>query len=327
MTFLYRFDVVQLDDVLTTTTSPSAWAASGRARALVHLHTNATEPVSFDHEPFSSGLVPPGIVTPPSGGAWVFTPEALSHDELRFDSEAQAGDLTVELPLMHQIAQLFAEDTAGYKVFVTLARVVPTDPLPRTLWTGQVQGASFTESRCSLTASHLLSVIKRPGLTRKHPRNCGHSLYDERTCGVKPSALATDGLYFAYREDAWLTATADGGSVVTVTGAENRPDGFFDDGFLIVDGWYSMPVSGVDSFLPRGEVGAKLPDPFSAVNGGYRRSIATHKGATVELLLPLPASLLLRKEPLASPCSPGATASQRRARRASTTTPGSAATP
>lgn len=295
MTFLYRFDVLQLDDVLTTASAPTSWAATGRARCLVHMNTNATEPQRFDAEPFSSTLIPPGIATAPAGG-WVFLPEAITHNELRYDSEAQAGDLTVELPLMHQVASLFAEDTAGYKVFVTLAQLTPSGI--KTLWTGRAIHASFSETRCTLTASHLLSVLRRPGLTRKHPRNCGHSLYDERTCGVKPSVLAGNGLYFAYREDGWLTAAAGGGTTLTVPAAANRPDGFFDNGFVIVEGWYDQPQQGLDTFIPRDDVGAKMPSPTSSVNGGYRHSIATHKGAELELLLPLPASLLLRAEPL-----------------------------
>ncbi len=290
MTFLYRFDVVALDDVLTTTSSPLSWGAAGRATALVHLCTNAITPQAFDAEPFSSGLVPPGISTTPAGG-WVFEPTAISHDELRFDSEAPAGELSVELPLMHQVSQLFAEDTAGYKTFITLGREDSGEI--KTLWTGQVARARFTESRCTLTASHLLAVLQRPGLTAKHPRACGHSLYDERTCGVRPMALALDG-YFSYREDGWLAVAdiTDGGTTLSIPAAAHRPDDFFAGGYIVVEGWYSQPVEGIDSFIPRGEVGAKLPNSSSSVNGGYRRSVATHAGESIELLAPLPASLL-----------------------------------
>lgn len=293
--YFYRFDVIALDDVITNSNAPGSFDAS-TARSLVHLCTNVESPVSFPTAPFSSGLIPPGIVSRPVGD-WVFTPTAIAHNELRFDSEAEAGQLTVELPLMHQVSRVFHEDPSGFKVWITLARRTPSGI--QVLWTGQVIRASFTDARCTLTASHLLSTLARPTLTAKHPRACGHSLYDASTCGVKASLIDSGTGYFAYREDAWLEAggISDGGVALLVPAAANRPDGFFEGGFLVLEGYYSFAGGTVEQFIPRDNVGAVSPTETARINAGFRQSIATHIGAELQLLTPLPASFATREGP------------------------------
>lgn len=292
-TFFYRFDVIALDDVITNSNAPSSFDSS-TAKSLVHLCTNVESPVSFPRAPFSSGLIPSGIVSNPVGG-WVFRPTAITHNELRFDSEAEAGQLTVELPLMHQVSSIFHEDPSGYKVWITLARQTPAGI--QVLWTGQVIRASFTDTRCTLTASHLLSTLARPTLTAKHPRACGHSLYDASTCGVKSARIDPNTGYFAYREDGWLEAggISDGGVALLVPAAANRPDGFFEGGFLVLEGYYSSASSSAEQFSPRG--GAVSPTEAVHINAGFRQSIATHIGAELQLLTPLPASFATREGP------------------------------
>lgn len=294
-TYLYRFDVIALDDVITNSSHPDSWSASGRGRSLVHLCTNQELPESFNEAPFAPALIPPGIVSRPAPG-WVFKPTAITHNELRFDSEANAGELSVELPLMHQVAQLYHEDPAGYKVWLTLARKTPAGDI-QTLWTGRVIRASFTDSRCTLTCSHLLTTLARPTLTAKHPRHCGHSLYDESTCGVKPAVIDSSTRYFAYREDGWLDVVgiSEGGARLHIPAAAHRADGFFDGGFIVIEGVYSTIAGTAEQFSPRGEVGAVSPSESAVIYAGFRHSIATHIGADIQLLTPVPASFARRE--------------------------------
>lgn len=288
--YLYRLDVVAQDDVLINRLSPAA----RELHAVVHTLTNAEEEQTFATEPFSSALLPPNSTSP--AGGWVFKPTAIEHSELRLDGEESSGELSLSLPLMHQVCRVYRDDPAGVKVWLTLAIQDSPSTAPRVLWTGQCSKAVYEESRCKLTFTHLLSLLHRPVLTAKHPRSCPYAVYDERTCGVRPSLIDSATGYFAYREDAFITEISERGTVLKVAEAGNRPAGFFNQGFLVIEGRYSMRTGDYDSFVPRAQISVQSADHLSTVDAGYRRSVATHNGEVISLMTPLPASVSASEE-------------------------------
>ncbi len=280
-TFLYRFDVVHGDGVLNSTPYDAL-----PARVIeTFLLTSDTFPVKLEKELLAA--LPP-LKVPGRPGPFEWEPTAIEHSELRFDAEAQAGELTVSLPLMHQVSQVFAEDTQGRQVFLTLALQQPGGP--KLLWSGQAIKASFSEFRCSLTLTHVLALMKRDALTAKHSRECEHSLFDASSCRVKQLDTGGTG-YWKWREDCLMpiSAVGGGGVVLEIAEAANRADDFFAHGFIVVGGNYLTGISGIETFLPRAK--ASPVNVSEPVLGGFRSTIATHKNSRLELLRPLPVAM------------------------------------
>lgn len=290
MNFLYRFEVLALDGLAANTLPPAQYLETSRAlyREL-HLLTNQEVAVPFAVEPFSSAFLP---VMSSGNQVWTFTPEAIEHDGVRLDGEKSAGQLKVSLPLEHRLAQLYVLDQPGYQVWLTLAQYDPAlSATPLVIWVGQVAATEFDETRCTLTLQHLEKLLSRPGLTAKHPRNCPHSLFDRGTCRVKQHAFDDSTSYWKFREDGWAAVVSGDGLTLTVLEAANRPDGFFEQGFLHLGGDYSAAlVAAVPDFVPRVQLGSRVINPAIGVrvDGGVRRSIASHVGNQLTLQIPLP---------------------------------------
>lgn len=289
MKFLYRFDLVHLDEVLTTLSHPSSWSGSSVAS---HAATEAIFITSWD----SPIKLPAGALTSsllPSTGSesaeQVYAPEAISHEELRYDSESAAGELSVSLPIAHRISRLLAQDTEGQRVWLTLAYL---DILgtPRTLWTGAISSAEYDEYRCRLTGTPLLQLMRRQAQTALHPRSCGHNLFDPKTCRVRSAAIDPATRYFAYREDGWLLASAitEGGTRVRIPELANRPAGWAAQGYVVLEGIYSS-TGGRSTHVPRAST-QQSASYGSAVSGGVRRLVTAHDGDMLELAAPLPLS-------------------------------------
>jgi len=285
MIFLYRFDIIQIDAVTTSTLPSRSWHNQFGGELL--LHTSYDAPVELSVAGMDVMRNPQIPTKESSVNARTYTPLAVVHDELRYDSEAQAGELSLTIPSMHQVAAVFAEDAGGRQVWLTVGVLDTPTAMPRIVWTGQATRASFAESQCTLTCTHLFSLMKQQGLVAKHPRDCGHSLFDQRTCKVNPDAVP--GRYFAYREDAWLSPAnvTQGGYKLSISEASNRPAGFFADGFIIVDGFYETNAHQTRAQVLGGSGNANTP---ARIQGGIQRAIATHEGAVLELLAPMPSS-------------------------------------
>lgn len=298
MIYLYRFDIIQIDAVATSALPSRSWFNQYGGELLQH--TNFEAPVELSNAGIEAMRNPQIPTKAGAANARTYTPLALVHDELRYDSEAQAGELTLTIPSMHQVARVFADDAGGKQVWLTIGvldspynTALETGPKPRIVWTGQATRASFAESQCTLTCTHLFSLMKQQGLVAKHPRDCGHSLFDQRTCKVNPDAVP--GRYFAYREDAWLEPAhvTNGGYRLSIPEAANRPAGFFANGFVIVDGFYETNAHQTRAQILGGTGNANTP---ARIQGGIQRAVATHEGAVLELLAPMPSSFAARKE-------------------------------
>ena len=296
-TFLYRFDVLYLDSSVSAPASPDVVWEQGqgfadnaaRFRAVYHL-TNAERPTAAIYTP-NVPLVPPvfdGELDRRFGlnERFTYTPAAISHEALSYDAERNSGVLTVSLPLAHPLADLYLREPEALQVWLRLMlpSVSAGVPVGRVVWFGQVVSVEYDEHRAKFTLHNIEKLLGRPGLTAKHPRSCGHILYDRRTCRVRPNSQV--GGYFAYREDGLVESVSADGRLITVSAAANRPEGFFSaEGYLVIDGRYTR-FSGADDYHPRG-VG--VPAEGCDVYGGWRRSIVGQsEGGVLTLAVPLP---------------------------------------
>jgi hypothetical protein len=148
----------------------------------------------------------------------------------------------------------------------------------------------------------MLARLQQPGLTRKHPRVDPSNPFDPSTGRLKQNAYATGDLtYFRWREDGAMTLESDGrpalptgasefdrGLKLVVPEAAYRPDGWFDGGFIVIDGSYTKDGAGLPLWKPRAAGLTGSEAAASELNGGFRRSIASHVGDTLTLDMPLP---------------------------------------
>lgn len=283
MIFLYHFEVLALDGVISSI-DPAYLVPEDllqHTRTVYRLTNNVSAVNAF------LGDIPflPPAVDPNGTGAQQFVPEAVEHEQIRLDGERNAGQLRVSLPMAHPLAQLYATDTPAVQVWLTLYQWDNAVPgaLPLVIWVGQATSAEFDEHRCTLSLDHLRKVLARPGLTAKHPRSCGHLVYDKATCGVKAEALAEDG-YWKFREDGLVATISPDGTTLNIPEAANKPDGWFAEGYLVLGGVYTQQ-SGNDDHVPRA-VGNPLAG--MQVYGGLRRSVVSHVGTVIKLAAPLP---------------------------------------
>lgn len=288
MHYLYRFDVVGVDNIVTTPDVGSLNLGAVPGGVTVFAMTNRE---LLTPRPGGSNTAPLDWL-PAAYDEWEgyesplpYEPTAIEHSELRYDAEKGAGEITVSLPLEHPLAQLYALDSPAVETWLTLKQVSTSNVELR--WVGQIVSASFDATRCTFTLHHLLQVLKRPGLTAKHPRACGWLVYDTATCRVKSEALDVGG-YWKFREDGFLSSVSEDGLTVVVPQAANKAAGWFAHGFLLVGANYTRANYEDLDHVPRTEFAARGIEPDGRVYAGFRRSVVTHSGSTLTLVTPLP---------------------------------------
>ncbi|MNU44067.1 hypothetical protein D3C71_328720 [compost metagenome] len=287
MKYLYIIDVLPLDGLLSNVLADlDSYAAQRR----VHLLTNYERPIRFDRpggywSSFMSAPQPNSFV----GAQNTFEPvPGISHGGVRLNQENNSGDLMLTLPIDHPVSQLFAYEAPAAQVWLTVLALDDRDPAPVVQWTGRVNSAEWSAPVATLKCSHLSAVLRRPGLTRTHPRTCGHTLYSPAPgCGVNRNEWRDLGglIYFAYREDGFLVEVLDGGLTLRVPEAANRTDGFFNEGFIAIVpdyslGWMHKPRNPTPNPVDQ-------PGPSAGLLGGYRRHVTSHIGDRLRLSAPL----------------------------------------
>lgn len=288
--YLYAVDVLPIDGDLSNGLAGSFTVAGARR---VFLMTNLERAVPFASTAsfWSSFLAKPsdGDLV---GGLPTFQPVAgISHSGVRLNQENNSGDLTLTLPMDHAVAQLFAYDVPAAQLWLTVY-VLGDEPSPVVQWVGRIDSCEVETPTARLKCSNLDAVLARPGLTRKHPRTCGHTLYGPAPgCGVLRNAFNA-GAYFTYREDGFLAEVKDGGLTLVVPEAANRADGWFTEGFIAIEPDYA--AAAVWNHQPR----ATVPHPFGPSDwaplvGGFRRHVTSHVGQELHLSAPLLAPLSL----------------------------------
>lgn len=287
MIFLYRFEVLEYDAALTVPVPGSSLDAAGTRRQ-VYAHTNYERTVFAD-----SGALQAPMLPAAASGITAFTPLAVQHDGLRLDGEKASGQLQVTIPADHPVAQLYLFDAPGAQVWLTVA--VKQDALaePRVRFLGRISDGNFaTEGSalmCELRCSPVSEVLARNGLTRKHPRSCGHTLFDAYGCGIARHQV--EGAYWKYREDGLEASMSADGSTLTLPAAANRPDGWFTRGIVVIGGAYESADTWTRAFVAANGIGAPALAGALAPNGGVRRSVVAHTGSELKLDVALPEGL------------------------------------
>lgn len=286
MIFLYRFELLEYDAALQDFAGLTGVDNVGASSAVAHtlfLHTNYEQPITLAGDPLRLPFLP-NLGT----ASTVYSTTTVQHDGLRYDEEANAGDLSLTLSRDHPVSQMYAYDVPSSQVWVTVAVLDTPAALPLVVWSGRIRSADFDEQMCKLVCTPIQTVLNRNALTKRYPRSCGHQLYDLSTCGVNRDSVQ-DG-YWKYREDGFVSARSADGFVLTVPAAANRPSGFFVDGTLVINGQYRQLSGSNVAHFPRPVelTSSTALEVLRSLNGGIRRSIEGHSGAELSLLTALP---------------------------------------
>lgn len=298
MIYLYRFEVRTADaDNVSGQLNATLSASMGFSRQ-VYCLTNYERPLSLS----TASMPVPYVANVGFGapGAFTYSPERVSHDGIRLDSEGGAGSLTVTLPAEHPLAALFSEDAPSSQVWLTLGVMETPAAEPLCVYVGRVRAVEFEEHVARLSLMPWRDVLKRRGLTQLHARGATGALRQHAYNG--PNAV---GSYFFFREDGIVQSIAPDRLSVVVPEAANRPD-FWDGGLAIIGGAYSTLTGPTAApYRPGGDFFARaVPADVNAlqslssavwsslaVNGGTRRAIVGHDGTVLRFFLRLPPSV------------------------------------
>lgn len=286
MKYLYIFDIAARDGDFSND-NPNSTEVGRR----VFLLTNSERAVTFSASAeywFSYRSRPDAI--PGFPGNTFFPVAGVSHSGVSLSGENNSGDISLTLPAAHEVAQLFMYDAPTAIVNLTVL-AQPDAGSPSVLWAGQVDSCAFDSLLAKFKCSHASSILRRQGLTRKHPRSCGHVLYGPQPgCGVNHSQAAPF-QYFSYREDGFVAEVRDGGMTLIVPEAANRAPGFFTEGFIAIAPEYGTDTAGVVTrHRPRAGFPFASDGPLAFV-GGYRRHIVSQAGSELRLSAPVLAPL------------------------------------
>lgn len=290
MIFVYRFE--QLLEEFPFTFGPGLQGyEDSAARRRVWLATNYERPISWaGNEIGAPGLTSNSI--PSAGGSTPpYSPVAgITHTELRFDGEDQAGEIDVTLPLDHPVAQLYSDvEVAQGQLYVIVGAKPSVDAAPLVFYTGLVLKATSQGLVRTLKVAPVMSRLQQPGNTRKYGSACEHTLFEPFGCRVNPQAFdaVPGGYHWNFREDGYLSGAASRLAVVlNVPEAANRPDGFFNHGMVLIEPLYA--IDGAFGHRPRAEF-SLYSDFYNKRTpmGGLRRSILDHVGSQLTLDGPL----------------------------------------
>lgn len=156
-----------------------------------------------------------------------FTPSPVTRDRVKLGQDALKDFLNLEFPRGDAFASQFIGFSPDLITTITLYRFHRNDPDKQLTqyWKGRVVGAKATGNTVSLECESVFTSIQRPGLRARFELSCRHTLYS-RGC----NASADDFLH------AGSVLTISGGTVLTVSGAEQFQDGYFTGGMLVTPG-------------------------------------------------------------------------------------------
>lgn len=295
MLFLYRFDLLQIDPALGDLSTQDLFVSQpGYDSTAVYSYTNFETAVSVDDSLTIPKLAPNYVQPLPDPR--VFAPAVISHDGLTLDGQQGAGNIKVTVPRGNPIAQMFAKDYPTSKIMLTVLASDGPSAIPDIVWTGYLSSAEFSSLTAELSAYSIQEMLERSIVSGKFSRGCKLPLYDYLTCGADPMAANATFDYWAFREDGYATAYNPATLALTVAEAANRADGFFANGFIVIEAFYPIEAgnSYPQGFQPRGSSSwsrygstkrAYLP------TNGIKRDILTHAGGVLTLKTPLTSAL------------------------------------
>lgn len=196
-----------------------------------------------------------------------FTPlEGLTHSDIRYDNERNAGTVRITVPRDFEVASLFL---GGYPYGCIRVRVIEldaeTDGLAQVVWFGKVRSCSFQELTAELTCTNGNEALQRLGLRLNGGSRCQWDLYGTE-CGV-PEAPNT-------RTGTVLSVSPDG---LTVSTDLTEADNFFKAGKFKARGQIRMVTKSQGGVLTllAAISGLQAGDALSATKGCDRSASAT----------------------------------------------------
>lgn len=288
MIFVYRFEQLLEDFPFSFGPGIQGYEDADERRR-VWLATNYERPIAWaGNEIGAPGLTDDGFAT----GLSAYAPVAgITHTELRFDGEDQAGEIEITLPLDHPVAGLYSDVEVAQGQLYVIVGAKPSEAVaPLVFYTGLVLGARTQGLVRTLKVGPLMALFQRPGNTRTYSAECKHTLYEPFGCRVNAEAFAevSAGVYhWNFREDGYLSgAVSRLATVLNVPEAANRPDGFFTHGMVLIEPLYAIDAA--FGHRPRAEF--NLYGDFynkRTPMGGLRRSVLDHVGSQLTLDGPL----------------------------------------
>ena len=155
-----------------------------------------------------------------------YAPSSISRDTIKQGVDPFRGGLSIRLPRSSSFGQKFINFAPNETVSLTIFRGHSSDGEFVTYWKGRVLSGGVTDNEITLSCESVFSSIKRPGLRASHEINCRHVVYSIQ-CKASAAAFETIGT---------VTGSLNGGTLIQVSSAATKPDGWFTAGFMVVDG-------------------------------------------------------------------------------------------
>jgi uncharacterized phage protein (TIGR02218 family) len=141
-------------------------------------------------------------------GGHVYAPLAISDDGIRISGQATADKLTLTLPALAPVAQLFRGTPPSEEIFLTVYDYDAGAADGEVVWIGSITSVTWPRhDTAEINCGSLSASMQREGLRLRYERNCPHSVYDSE-CGLQKADWAVP-----------VTVTALDGRAVHVTGA------------------------------------------------------------------------------------------------------------
>lgn len=165
-------------------------------------------------------------VTAPDGE--VYRAEPVLRSNMGITQEANTNNVTVSLAADNPVADLFTRTGMPMRhVWLTISRTHRhEDAEIATLFVGVASEAQFSGGVASIVFVPMRDAMAREIPYRLVGRLCANSLYDSQ-CRADPADFSNV-----------VEVTAVNGLTMTVTGAEGRPTGYFNGGYLATAGLY-----------------------------------------------------------------------------------------
>jgi len=206
-------------------------------------------------------------ITHPSYPGLTFAPlEGLTHSEIRYDSERNAGQCTITVPRDFPVAAMFL---GGYPYGCVRVRVIELDAevdgIASIIWPGKVRGCSFDEFTAQLTCTNGNEELQRLGLRLNAGSRCQWALFSA-DCGASETANTRTGQVLAVSSD---------GMTVTTNLAE--ADGWFKAGKFKAKGQVRIVTKSTGGVLTllAPILGVMVGDTITSTKGCDRSSSST----------------------------------------------------
>lgn len=207
-------------------------------------------------------------ITHPAYPGLTFTPLAgLTHSEIRYDSEKNAGQLKVTTGRDFPVAAMFL---SGYPYGSIYLRVIEVDSedagaVAQVIWMGRIRSCAHQELTAELTGTDGREMLQRLGLRLNAGRSCQWDLYGV-DCGVSEATYTRAGT---------VTALSPNGLFVTTTLSE--ANNYFKAGKIRARGQARMITKSTGGVLVLMSAipGLKVGDSVQASKGCDRTADAT----------------------------------------------------